>query len=135
MNSFVRAYKDLTVPRMIINIGSGAGRHPVESWSTYCASKSALDMISEVFRTEQNLLPFENQIRIHSLAPGIVDTRMQEEIRAVDSADFSDKERFVMYKEKNQLSSAERVCRYIADIMENPDKYGETLLDVRKINL
>jgi benzil reductase ((S)-benzoin forming) len=135
MNSFASAYQNLTCRRTIINISSGAGRHAVEAWSTYCASKAAVDMMSEVFKTEQNHLPVENQISVFSLAPGIVDTQMQEQIRAVDSYDFSEKERFVSYKNQNLLWSPAKVSNYVINIIENPKKYSETLLDVRKMEL
>jgi benzil reductase ((S)-benzoin forming) len=135
MNSFATVYQNLTCRRTIINISSGAGRHAVEAWSTYCASKAAVDMMSEVFKTEQNHLPVENQISVFSLAPGIVDTQMQEQIRAVDSYDFSEKERFVSYKNQNLLWSPAKVSNYVINIIENPKKYSETLLDVRKMEL
>ena len=39
--------------KSIMNISSGAARHAIESWSSYCSTKAALDMYSEVIHIEQ----------------------------------------------------------------------------------
>ncbi len=135
MNAFTAKYQDLKCQRLILNISSGAGRHAVESWSSYCASKAGLDMLSEVFKIEQNMRPAENRITVFSLAPGIVDTRMQDEIRNVDTSDFSGKDLFVSYKNQNLLWSSQKVSEYIIEIIENTEKYKDTILDVRTIEL
>jgi benzil reductase ((S)-benzoin forming) len=54
MNNFIKKYQTYTNKRTILNVSSGAGRHAIDAWSVYCASKSALDMISETINTEQN---------------------------------------------------------------------------------
>lgn len=132
MNNFIKAYETFEGEKIIVNISSGAGRHAIESWSTYCASKSGLDMFSEVVKIEQSL-KIKNPARVFSVAPGIVDTQMQTEIRQVEKSDFSDVERFIGYKNDNYLSSPSDVATQITDILINPDNYKDVVLDVREM--
>lgn len=133
MNNFIKAYGYLDIDKLIINISSGAGRHPIESWSSYCASKSALDMFSLVVDNEQKLINKSNPVKVFSVAPGIVDTQMQDEIREANEADFSNVGAFVNYKNDNQLDTPEKTAVLLMKIINNPQKYEEVLLDVREI--
>lgn len=134
MNNFVKAYGHLDIDKSIINISSGAGRHAIESWSSYCASKSAIDMFSSVVDDEQKLINKANPVKVFSVAPGIVDTQMQDEIRETNKADFSNVGTFVNYKNNNQLVAPEKTADLLMKIIKNPKKYKEVLLDVRDIN-
>ena len=39
--------------KMIINISSGAANNSIASWSTYCATKAALDRLTDVIAEEK----------------------------------------------------------------------------------
>lgn len=132
MNKFLSTYEHITTNKLIINISSGAGRHTIESWASYCASKSAMDMMSKVAAEEQTKY-FKNPARIFSVAPGIVDTQMQDEIRAVSEEAFKDVERFKNYKQTNALSSPESVAEKLLKIIDSPDDFSEVILDVRSM--
>jgi len=130
-NKFIQCYKNSDVQLVIINISSGAGRHSIESWGTYCASKAAVDMFSQVHQAESG---FNNpKLRVFSIAPGIVDTNMQQQIREVDPKDFPNLEKFIGYKTKGQLTSTEVVARKILEIVDKPENYRDVLLDVRQL--
>lgn len=133
MNNFTKAYQNFSGKKMVMNISSGAGRHTVNSWSSYCATKAALDMFTSVANEEQKALKTENPVKFLAVAPGIVDTKMQEEIRAVDEAKFSDLKRFIKYKKENQLASPEEVAEKLILIMEHQDSYENPLLDIREL--
>ncbi len=62
----------------IINLSSGAARRPLEGWSAYCAGKAGLAMLTRAAHEEYGT----QGLRIFGLAPGVVDTDMQGEIRA-----------------------------------------------------
>ena len=62
----------------IINISSGAASTAIEGWSAYCAGKAGLAMLARSTHLEYG----ERGIRVIGLSPGMVDTRMQGEIRA-----------------------------------------------------
>ncbi|OYV51402.1 MAG: short-chain dehydrogenase, partial [Burkholderiales bacterium 21-58-4] len=97
--AFLRATSHLKAQRRILNISSGAGRNAMPGWGVYCATKAALDRYSQVVAAE---VP---DVRIVSLAPGVVDTGMQEHIRASDPKDFPGLSRFVSMHEEGQLAS------------------------------
>lgn len=90
--------------RRILHISSGAGRKAYAGWSVYCATKAALD--HHVRAIELDRTP---KLRICSLAPGVIDTEMQAEIRSTTTDRFPDKERFVTMKREGTLRSARRV--------------------------
>lgn len=74
----------------IVNISSGAGVRPVAGWSAYCAGKAAVDMLTRVTAVEER----PHGIRVHALAPGVIETDMQTLIRRQDEEDFPDVDLF-----------------------------------------
>ncbi|NJO89742.1 MAG: SDR family NAD(P)-dependent oxidoreductase [Chloroflexia bacterium] len=135
MNNFVNSYQNFKGKKMVLNVSSGAGRRAIDSWSSYCASKSALDMFTLVANQEQNNKYPGNGVKFISIAPGIVDTKMQDEIRELDESRFKDVNRFIGYKNESQLSDPGEVADKLVQLMENDHNYKETLLDIRDLNL
>ncbi|MFD2245954.1 SDR family NAD(P)-dependent oxidoreductase [Pontibacter ruber] len=132
MNTFLQVYQPLQVPKVIVNISSGAGKYPVDGWAAYCASKAALDMLSLTVQQEQDLRG--SSVRVFALSPGVVDTGMQEHIRESDAGRFSNVERFREYKEKGELASPEEVGRKIVDFLNRTNEYDEVIVSVRDMN-
>ncbi len=62
----------------IINISSGAAELPLFGWSAYNSAKASLKMFGQVLYQEVS----DKNVRIYSMRPGGVDTKMQDEIRA-----------------------------------------------------
>lgn len=62
----------------ILTISSGAAHGPVEAWSHYCASKAAVNMLTQCVHKENG----DDRIRAIGLSPGTVATQMQREIKA-----------------------------------------------------
>ncbi len=62
----------------ILTISSGAAHNPIEAWSHYCASKAAVNMLTQCVHKEEGA----NGIRAIGLSPGTVATQMQREIKA-----------------------------------------------------
>ena len=134
MNNFIKKYQNYTNNRTILNVSSGAGRHAVDAWSVYCASKSALDMISETIAVEQYFQTSENQIKIYSVAPGVIDTKMQDQIRNVSADDFSNVEKFINLKENNELSNPKETASLLLNIINQRDQFNDVILDVRSLS-
>ncbi len=126
-NQFVEAYKNEQVQKIIINVSSGAGKHPIEAWNTYCASKAALDMFSQVLQAEHP------DFKVFAVAPGIVDTPMQSLIRSADEQHFPHLHRFQSYKTDGDLVSASEVALKYLKIIQNPQNFQEVLLSVRDL--
>jgi benzil reductase ((S)-benzoin forming) len=135
MNGFINAYQNLKVNKLILNISSGAARHPVESWGLYCSSKSALDMISQVTFEEQKQFGEKTSIRVLSVAPGIVDTKMQTEIRETTRDKFRMVDKFIKYKNENQLISPQKTAKKLLKIISTPERFEKPILDVREAGL
>src|SRR5690606_9251492 len=96
---FVLQHYPLDRPLTIVNISSGAGRRPIPGWAAYCTSKAALDMYSQTIYLEEK--ERNRNIRVYSVAPGVVDTPMQETIRKSDPSTFSSLHSFILLKENN----------------------------------
>lgn len=121
-NAVIALHPDGAAVR-IAHISSGAGRRPVPGWSVYCATKAAVDHHAVTVAAED--LP---GVRIGAIAPGVVDTAMQAEIR--ESHDFPGREDFVALKEEGQLLTPQESAARILDIMLGEDFGTETLLRV-----
>ena len=124
-NQFVQAYQNEGVQKIIINVSSGAGKHPIEAWNTYCASKAALDMFTQVLQAEHP------DFKAFAVAPGIVDTPMQDAIRNADEQHFPHLDRFQSYKDDGDLVSAREVAVKFLKIIQGPQNFQEVLLSVR----
>lgn len=133
MNKFIKRYQELPAKKLIVNVSSGAGKHAIDGWSCYCASKAGLDMFSQVVEEEQQVHRYPSPVRVMAIAPGIVETRMQEEIRGTSEADFSSVGRFHESKAKGQLADPQEVAEKYLRIMDDPDSFPEVLLSVRDL--
>ncbi|RPI16267.1 MAG: SDR family NAD(P)-dependent oxidoreductase [Ignavibacteriae bacterium] len=128
INKFMKTYSDVTGKKIIVNVSSGAGKHPVDAWSAYCAAKAGLDMFSQVVAEEQKITG--GDFKIFSVAPGVVDTKMQEQLRKTDKNEFSRVDDFIEYKEKGKLYEPEFVASVFADIINNANKIDEVIFSV-----
>ena len=124
-NQFVQAYQNEKVQKIIINVSSGAGKHPIEAWSTYCASKAALEMFTQVLKAEYP------DFKVFAVAPGIVDTPMQDNIRNADEQHFPHLDRFESYKADGDLVSAREIALKYLKIIQEPQNFQEVLFSVR----
>lgn len=134
-NGFIGNYQNLKIKKLILNISSGAGRRAKESWSTYCSSKSALDMLSQVAYSEQSNIEESIAIKVLSIAPGLVDTKMQEEIRNSRKEDFNMLDTFLNYKKEKKLIPTAEIAKKLIRIIENADKFEKSVLDIRELNI
>lgn len=133
INNFIKSYQYYKNKRIILNISSGAGQHTIDAWSVYCASKAALDMFSKNISVEQSFFQKENKIKIFSVAPGVVETKMQEQIRQTSEKDFSDVKKFINLKNDSSLSSPEKTAMQLLKIIENSENFNDVILDVRNL--
>lgn len=133
INQFIGRYKNNPGKKAVINISSGAGKKPVDGWSLYCSTKSALDMITAVADVEHKFS--HSDIRFFAVAPGIVDTGMQDEIRKTDQKQFSRVEEFINYKKEHMLISPEKVADKLLYIIDKQDEMHEVVLSVRDITV
>lgn len=108
----------------IVNISSGAGERPVPSWGAYCATKAAMDIFAETLALEFKELGADT--KVFNIAPGVVDTKMQEVIRESGGKRFSSHQNFVDLKENEELRSPQEVAILLDEFLqeEHPEEEG-----------
>jgi benzil reductase ((S)-benzoin forming) len=132
MNQFIKSYRKQPGKKLIVNVSSGAGKRPVDGWSGYCASKAALDMLSQVAKVELSKRNLSKNFKVYALAPGVVDTTMQGEIREVSQDNFSNIEKFINYKKEGTLDDASYTAEKFMELINNTERFEEVLQDVRQ---
>ena len=127
--AFLGATANWQVPRKILNISSGLGRRAMASQAVYCAAKAGMDHFSRCVALEEAGKP--DGARICSLAPGVIDTDMQAQLRGADPSQFPDMGNFVGLKEKGQLTSPEQAAARVIAYLERADFGSNPVADVR----
>lgn len=133
MNTFLSTYGEQTsIPRTVLNISSGAAQRPVDGWAAYCASKAALNALSETAQKEQELRG--TGVRVWALAPGVVDTAMQAHIRTADVGHFSEAAKFAEYHTEGQLQTATAVAERILAWLSQSAAEHKTVLHMQDLD-
>lgn len=132
MNKFIDTYRNSSAEKIILNISSGAGRHPVDAAAAYCASKAGLDMFSRTIAEEQKITG--GDFKIASISVGVVDTIMQSMLRKADEKEFSRRNEFIGYKERGVIQQPEYVARRLAEIMDKIDKVNDVVFSIREFD-
>jgi hypothetical protein len=113
--------------RRILHVSSGAGSKAYAGWSVYCATKAALD-----HHVRAVMLDRTPALRIGSVAPGVIDTDMQAEIRATTEDRFPERQRFEDMKREGRLRSADDAGRAVVELLLS-DAFGrEAVTDLRR---
>ena len=116
-SQFISIYKSSKAQKVILSVSSGAAYSAIEGWSTYCSSKAGLDMLSKCIDEE-----YQDIINL-SIAPGKVDTPMQNDIRFADEKAFPRLKEFQKYFKDGQLTDAKEVAAKYNKILQNPKNY------------
>lgn len=114
----------------VLNVSSGLGRRAMAGSAAYCAAKAGMDHYSRAVALEEAQRP--HPARIVSLAPGVVDTDMQVQLRAGDPAAFPDRLRFVHLKDAGLLDSAEAAAAKVLAWLDRADFGAQPIADVRE---
>jgi NAD(P)-dependent dehydrogenase (short-subunit alcohol dehydrogenase family) len=127
--AFVQATADAR-ERRILQVSSGAARKAYAGWSIYCGTKAALDHHARCVALDRT-----PGLLISSVAPGVVDTEMQAEIRASTDERFPDRQRFVdMHRDKALPSPDQTGGRLVEYLLS--DQFGaEPVFDLRDFNV
>ncbi len=117
-NAFVAATAGCA-DRRVLHVSSGAARKAYAGWNVYCATKAALDHHARAAALEEVA-----GLRIASVAPGVVDTDMQAEVRASPLDAFPSRRRFEALKSEGALASPADTGRRLVDYLLS-DSYGD----------
>lgn len=129
-SAFLEASADWKIPRQVLNISSGLGRRAIASQATYCAAKAGMDNFSLSVALDEASKPYG--AKICSLAPGVIDTDMQVQLRSASASDFPDVERFARLKQDGALTSPDEAAQKVLQWLDRPDFGQLVLADVRQ---
>lgn len=115
-------------PLRVMHLSSGAGRNAYAGWSIYGATKAALDHHARGVQMDAR-----PQLRIASVAPGVVDTEMQSIIREASPEDLPLRARFVALKEDGKLFAPRDVAARLVGYLLGEDFGKEPVVDLRTL--
>ncbi|BCB02053.1 (S)-benzoin forming benzil reductase [Bacillus sp. KH172YL63] len=130
-NELIRASKGSATTMIIINISSGAGSRPVYGWSTYCATKAGVNMLTETVSLE--FARTHSRHKAIAFSPGVMDTDMQGEIRSSSKESFADVESFQRYKEEGMLRSTDTVGEVLLKLVTEKEVESGKLYHVNDL--
>ena len=109
-NACARSAKRLAARLVVLNVSSGAAVRPLPGWSSYCATKAAARMYFEVLAAE-----YPEVVEVDQIDPGVLDTAMQETIRASSREQFPLVENFAALRAEGRLKSPAVVANEIVE--------------------
>ncbi|MEK8031431.1 SDR family NAD(P)-dependent oxidoreductase [Ideonella sp. DXS29W] len=115
--------------RKVLLISSGLGRRAMAGSAVYCAAKAGMDHFARALALEQGAVP--HGARVVSLAPGIIDTDMQVQLRSADPSAFPEQERFAQFKSQNQLDTPDTAAAKVLAYLDRADFGQAPVGDVR----
>jgi benzil reductase ((S)-benzoin forming) len=128
--AFLRATTGwIAADRRVLNISSGLGRRAMAGQATYCAAKAGMDHLARAVALDQ--AERANGARIVSLAPGVIDTDMQVQLRGAGDTGFPDRSTFVHLKDSGQLASADAAAASVLAYLARPDFGTRPAADIR----
>lgn len=125
---FIQAYQSASIQKTILNISSGAAKGAYASWANYCSSKAAVEMLTRCIQLEQESQLFP--IECFAIAPGVVNTNMQKQIRETELEHFDMKPKFIELYETNKLYDPNAVALKIIDVTMHPNHYTEKIFRI-----
>ena len=127
--AFLSATQHWTAQRKVLNISSGLGRRPMASSAAYCAAKAGMDHFTRCVALEEAMRP--HGAKVCSLAPGVIDTNMQIDLRSADPRAFPDQGNFAGLHAQGQLASPEDAAKRVLAYLARPDFGDQAVADVR----
>lgn len=123
-NAYLAALRDVPGTHDLVMISSGAASSTYPGWSAYGAAKAALDHWVRNVGAEQAI---RGGVRVSAIAPGVIDTPMQADIRATDEHAFPDVQRFRRLNEEGNLVDPAVAARKFWEIIESGIETGSVI--------
>ena len=113
--------------KLIVAISSGAALSPKLGWYLYCSSKAAFKFLIESYALENNKIKYIN------ISPGLIKTKMQDQICKIDEKKISSVKKFKNLNRKNKVPMPDQVAENIINFIQSYriNKNGE-YQDIRK---
>ncbi|MCG2593224.1 SDR family NAD(P)-dependent oxidoreductase [Ramlibacter sp. XY19] len=127
--AFLRATAGWPAKRKVLNISSGLGRRAMASQAAYCAAKAGMDHFTRCVALEE--AQQAEGAKVCSLAPGVIDTDMQVQLRGADPARFPDLGNFTGMKDKGMLMAPQDAAAKVLAFLARADFGSNPVADVR----
>jgi benzil reductase ((S)-benzoin forming) len=127
--AFLAATADWQTPRKVLNISSGLARRAMASQAPYCAAKAGMDHFTRCVALEEGLL--KNGAKLCSLAPGVIATDMQGQLRSASVQDFPDVGNFIAMHDKGMLQTSEQAAEKVLAFLARSDFGENPVADIR----
>jgi len=127
--AFLHATRQWNADKRVLHISSGLGRRAMAAQGPYCAIKAGLDHLARAQALEEALQT--GGAKVVALAPGIIDTDMQVQLRSSDPAGFPDHDAFVQMKAGGRLDSPAAAAAKVIAYLRRPDFGVQPVADVR----
>lgn len=136
--AFMRATAHWRADRRVLNISSGLGRRAMAGSAIYGAAKAGLDHYSRSAALDEahraaTLGDAYRPVRIVSLAPGVIDTDMQVQLRHAADAGFPGRASFEQLHAQGQLSSATDAAQRVLAFLARDDYGHNPVADIRLV--
>ncbi len=128
-DAFLRAIRNRGTRGDLVFVSSGAAHSLYEGWSSYGAGKAAVDQWTRTAGAEQ--VRRGAPVRVLSVAPGVVATEMQREIRETPAIDFPAVDRFVALLAEGELRAPCDVARDLWRLVLDDEVASGSVLDLR----
>ena len=126
---FLEITQDWPAPRKVLNLSSGLARSAMASTAAYSTAKAGVDHFTRCLAREEERKP--NGARVCALAPGVVDTDMQQQMRESAEQDFPDAKNFRFLHASGRLTSVETAASRMLALLDSPTFGSEPISELR----
>jgi benzil reductase ((S)-benzoin forming) len=129
-DAFLHATARTEAPCTLLFISSGAASSVYEGWTAYGAGKAAVDQWARTAGAEQKRRG--GRCRVLSVAPGVIATAMQEQIRAMTEEAFPVVDRFRQLHRAGALRDPADAARDLWGLVTKDTFANGAVLDLRE---
>ncbi len=126
---FLAAAREVAASRHLVMLTSGAASSVYAGWTSYGAGKAAVDQWVRNAGAEQST---RGGVQVLAVAPGTVDTALQEALRASPEEAFPKRQKFLDLHEEGKLSDPNEVATAIWDMLDRGLDNG-SVVDLREL--
>lgn len=133
---FLRATGTWRADRRVLNISSGLGRRAMAGSALYGAAKAGMDHFSRSVALDEAHRAASGRgcaARIVSIAPGVIDTDMQTQLRSADAVGFPGKPYFEQQHSQGLLVSAADTAARLLAYLARDDFGSNPVADIRLV--
>jgi benzil reductase ((S)-benzoin forming) len=128
-DAFLRAARETRAPCTLLFIGSGASSSVYEGWSAYCAGKAAVDHWLRTVGAQQKRRG--DRSRELSVAPGFLETAMQEQNRWQTEYAYPEEELVTLLHSQGALRDPEDAARDLWSRVQSDTFPNGAVMDLR----